>query len=149
MSNETALLTVTGEVLQPLSLTRSALQALPWREVRNFPVVCATTHRVLSVITQARGVSLPTLLNLAQIDQGSSKSIYRALLYVTVAASDGYRVLFSWHELMNTPTGEGTLVLYQQDEHALPALSLLVTSDIYSAPRSMREVNAINVGRLS
>ncbi len=148
MSSDTPLLSVTGEVLQAQSLNRAELQALPYREIHNFPVVCATTHSVLNVITQARGVSLSSLLKLAQPDRGESKSIYRALLYVTVAASDGYRCLFSWHELMNTPTGDGALVLYQQEGQDLATLSLLVTSDIYSAPRSMRGVSAITVGRL-
>lgn len=148
MSNETTLLSINGEVLQPLDLTRAELHALPYREIDNFPIVCATTHTVLNVVTQARGVSLPSLLRLAQPDKGASKSIYRASLYVTVAASDGYCCLFSWHELMNTPLGEGVIVLYQQAGQALPALSLLATGDIYTAPRSMREVSTVTVGRL-
>jgi hypothetical protein len=149
MKSETSILQVTGAVHNPLRLSNHDLLALPWREIHQFPIVCATTQQVLDIVPNARGVPLSVLLRQAQPDQGAAKSIYRALLYVVVSAQDGYRCLFSWHELMNTAHGDSALLLYRQAQQLLPSPSLLVTSDIYTAPRAMRNVAQIEVMRLA
>lgn len=149
MKLETPVLQVTGAVRNSLHLSINELRALPWREVHQFPIVCATKQQVLNVLPSARGVPLSVLLRQAEPDQGAAKSIYRALFYITVSAQDGYCCLFSWHELMNTAHGDSALLLYSQAQTLLPSLSLLVTSDIYTAPRFMRDVSHIEVVRLT
>ena len=68
---------------------------------------------------------------------------------VAVAATDGYRVVFSWPELFNSPLGAQVLVLFERDGQALPAqegrIALISRGDARIGPRHVRCLRSIDV----
>lgn len=70
-------------------------------------------------------------------------------LVVTVTATDGYRANFTWPELVNTPVGEGVLLLFERDGHALDEregrIALLSTADFRLGARHVRNALRIEV----
>jgi hypothetical protein len=42
-------------------------------------------------------------------------------MFIVVSAKDGYKVVFFWQEIMNTPVGGGVLILIERDGKPLDA----------------------------
>ncbi|EIJ41091.1 sulfite oxidase-like oxidoreductase [Beggiatoa alba B18LD] len=142
------LLQISGEVETPLILDFDALQELPHYEVHNFPIVCATTKTVLAVTQHFKGVLLRDLLAQAVL-KTSNKPLYRQPIYIAARAVDGYTAMFTWHEIFNARGGDSVYVIHTCEYEPLAQLMLLCTSDVYSAPRWVRNLNRIEVKQLS
>lgn len=71
--------------------------------------------------------------------------------WVEAVATDGYRALFSWGELFNTPLGEQVLVIRTQDGRPLDAaagpLALRSLGDLRPGPRHVRNLCALTLRR--
>lgn len=70
---------------------------------------------------------------------------------VSVVAKDGYRCLFTWHELYNTTVGEGVVLVVEEDGLAfdpdLGGLHLVSLGDLKLGPRQALAVCGIEVRR--
>jgi hypothetical protein len=70
-------------------------------------------------------------------------------LVVVATATDGYRAVFSWPEIANTPVGDGVLVLFERDGQPLPAregaIALLSTTDRVLGARHVRNLMRIEL----
>jgi len=71
---------------------------------------------------------------------------------VIATATDGYRAVFTWAELSNTPAGDGVLVPYERDGEPLGAregqISLLATGDLRLGARHVRNLVKLQVRQL-
>ncbi|MBL8327969.1 MAG: sulfite oxidase-like oxidoreductase [Rubrivivax sp.] len=69
--------------------------------------------------------------------------------WVEALASDGYRALFSWGELFNSPAGDQVLVIRAQDGRTLDSaagpLALRSLGDLRPGPRHVRQLCALIV----
>jgi hypothetical protein len=69
-----------------------------------------------------------------------------------VTGKDGYRALFSWHELFNGPGGDGVMVALEKDGQPLGAdegkLCLVSFKDERPGPRRIRYLASVDVRRL-
>jgi hypothetical protein len=69
--------------------------------------------------------------------------------YVEAIASDGYRAVFSWGELFNSPAGEQVLVITTQDgkrlDDAAGPIALRALGDLRPGPRHVRNLCALVV----
>ncbi len=97
-----------------------------------------------------RGVRLAALIEQAGL---TAKGPHEWKSLVVVAtATDGYRAVFSWPELVNTPVGDGVLVLFERDGQALDEregrIALISGADRRTGPRHVRNLARIEVRAL-
>lgn len=136
-----------GIARQPLS--RDEIVQLPRHELGATEVLCMTGRHVFRAESFV-GVRLTDILNragLAALPRGELKQCV-----IVAQASDGYRAIFSWNELHNTPVGERVLVVYERDGVALAPqlgdLCLLSANDLHLGPRHLRDLREISVQML-
>jgi DMSO/TMAO reductase YedYZ molybdopterin-dependent catalytic subunit len=96
------------------------------------------------------GVRLVDLLQEADIRQDAPHALRRT--YVVATASDGFKAVFSWGELFNTPVGRGVLVAYERDGAPLRdgegKIALVSLADERSGTRHVKWLERIEVGRI-
>jgi DMSO/TMAO reductase YedYZ molybdopterin-dependent catalytic subunit len=139
-------LVITGDVKRTLSLDVAALRA--------FPAAAQTTFRSTREVagqpqpaTELRGVRLLALLEHAALAEQDRLDWRKAV--VVAIARDGYRAVFSWPELANTPGGGQVLVAHERDgtplgPHEGP-LALHAPSDTRTGPRHVKWLSRIEV----
>jgi len=128
---------VVGEVQRELSLDVDALRSLASR--RTF--------------VQERGyggVRLVDVLQEAGIRQDARHALRRT--YVIATASDGFKAVFSWGELFNTPIGRSVLVAYERDGTPLRdgegRITLVSLADERPGTRHVKWLERIEVRRV-
>ncbi len=136
---------IVGAVRQTARLDRKALAALPPEAqssgsvVRKFDGVERTTT--------VRGVRLGALLESIGLDERDRHDWRKAV--VIAIATDGYRAVFSWPELVNTEAGKQVLVVTERDGAPLNAregpIALHALGDLRSGPRHVRNLMRIEV----
>ena len=140
---------VSGEVKTPLSLTPTDLRAFPAEQQASFTQTRGTPGQESR--TTVRGVRLKAVIDKAGLLAGARNDWKTTLVIAT--ATDGYRAVFSWVELSNTPAGEGVLLVYERDGQPLDAregqLSLLSTNDLRLGARHVRNVAKLEVRQLA
>ncbi|WP_353193836.1 molybdopterin-dependent oxidoreductase [Pandoraea pnomenusa] len=137
---------VSGCVKRRHSFDLCALQRLPTQLTGPLDVVCLSGRKVRSA-NEYKGVRLSALLDVAQLRMPQARDFTRA--FVMAQGADGYTVMFSWHELYNTPVGVGALVVYERDGQPLGAdeggIGLISTCDLRVALRQVRALTRLTV----
>lgn len=68
---------------------------------------------------------------------------------MTVTAGDGYRVVFSWQEIFNSPIGEGVMLLIEKNGKPLCAghgrPDLISSQDYFTGSRYVKGVEKIEI----
>lgn len=145
------ILTVSGEVRNPLRLSLGNVFDLPIANLSVDSMVCSRHRKRVQEPTSYRGVLLKTLLMQAVIK--ADKPVYQIPFYILATNSHGDACLFSWHELFNTPVGEQVILAYSKNNQHLCSESgymcLFATSDTFLLPRHVKGVNRIEVQRAS
>lgn len=141
-------LEVTGAVRQPLRLDAAALAAFPVAETGRFTQT--RSGQGAESQTTVRGVKLSALVERAGL-AASGRNDWKTVV-VVATATDGYRTVFSWPEITNTPVGDGVLVLFERDGKALDEregrIALISTADQRLGPRHVRNLVRIDVRAL-
>ena len=106
----TTTLTVRGTVARPVTLTVPDLAKLPVQHVDDTRIVRTGAART-ETAQRLTGTLLRDVLNSAGI--GDQRDLRRTI--VVAIASDGYRAVFSWGELFNSPIGDGVVVIYARN----------------------------------
>lgn len=139
-------ITVDGIVPTPRQFERADLLAMATVNTGPTTILCYTGRHVRDA-GALRGVPLTALLDAAGL-QTLPRSTCKQLV-IAARAGDGYVCLFTWHELYNTPTGAGALVLVEQDGELLPpksgGLQLISLNDLRLGPRQAMAVERISV----
>lgn len=137
---------VTGHVHRRHSFDLCALKRLPTQLTGPLDVVCLSGRRIRSA-REYKGVRLTALLDIARLRLPHARDFTRA--YVLAHGADGYTVMFSWHELYNTPVGVGALVVYERDGKPLTddegGIGLISTVDLRVALRQVRALTRLTV----
>lgn len=140
---------VGGWVRRPLQLAPSHLDAMPWQLVDDFDVVCTLdgSHGVRAPMRVVRASEL--------IDQAGPAFRQRTdfkRVAILAEGHEGYRALFSWAELFNSPLGAGIVVAYGSAQCPLPAnaghFALLSRHDLATGPRYVRGLRSLEVHKL-
>jgi hypothetical protein len=141
-------LEVAGAVRQPLRLDTAALAAFPAADLAQF----AQTRSGQGVESQTtvRGVKLSSVIERAGLS-ASGRDGWK-MLVIVATATDGYRAVFSWPEISNTPVGDGVLVLFERDGKALDEregrIALISTGDRRLGARHVRNLARIELRAL-
>jgi DMSO/TMAO reductase YedYZ molybdopterin-dependent catalytic subunit len=139
-------LVVTGDVKQGVTLDVAALRAFPagTQITMRSALDPASQGRPFMVVRAVRLTSVLQLVGLAARDRTDSRKAV-----VMAVARDGYRVVFSWPELANTPTGDQAVVAYERDDGPLGApdgpLWLQVPGDTPTGARDVKQLQRIEV----
>jgi DMSO/TMAO reductase YedYZ molybdopterin-dependent catalytic subunit len=140
---------ISGIAAQPLTLSLEAVKSLPNHTINETRIVGEGASREERV-QRYTGVLLRDVLERAKLGEMERHDLRRTAFLIT--ATDGYKVVFSWGELFNSPVGDGVLVAYERDGAALPAregvLALVSLKDLSFGPRHVRLLKSIEVIRL-
>jgi len=104
------LLSVSGNVAEPLALSVDDLKRYPAQAVAYSPQSGTTPTAPARHYT---GVLLRDVLNAAKPTEGKPRDLRKS--YVVATASDGYEVVFSWGELFLSAAGDSVFVVYERD----------------------------------
>jgi DMSO/TMAO reductase YedYZ molybdopterin-dependent catalytic subunit len=142
-------ITVTGAVENTLTLDVDALRRFPPQQVGEVPLVCQSGANV-GRLENYRGVRLGDILERAVIRAPAHNDVKK--MVVIAGASDGYKVVFSWSEVFNTPVGEGIMVLFEKDGMPLGnedgRIALVSTRDLRTGARRVKWLQSIEVRRV-
>ena len=103
------LLSVSGNVAEPLALTVDDLKRYPAHQVDYAPRGAASPAASNESARQYAGCLLRDVLSAAKPTERKPRDLRKS--YVIAGASDGYEVVFSWAELFISPIGDSTLVV--------------------------------------
>ncbi|MCY7351257.1 MAG: molybdopterin-dependent oxidoreductase [Cytophagaceae bacterium] len=141
-------LEVKGLVEKTMTLTSEQLGQMPVQEGRDFKVV-STSGEVRRTLDTYRGVRLSDVLKQAVIQMPSQKD--KGKYYVVAKATDGYTAIFSHNDLFNNPTGEGVLVLFEENGRPIVesgSFVLISTSDKITGARHVKWLQSIEVRKV-
>lgn len=140
---------VSGAVEHPLDLGVDELRKLPPQQVGEVPLVCQSGANV-GKLENFRGVRLRDILERAAIRAPDHNDVKK--MAIIASASDGYKVVFSWSEVFNSPLGDGVLVLFEKDGLPLPdaegRIALVSAKDIRTGPRRVKWLQGIEVRKI-
>lgn len=134
-----------GDVKQTLALTATELRAFDTKAQRELRERrdAGTVQRD----TTLRGVALAAVLERAGLAE-RDRLDWRKTVVVAIAR-DGYRVTFSWTELLNTEGGALVMLAYERDGRALAddegPLALVAPADQRHGPRRVKWLQRIDV----
>jgi DMSO/TMAO reductase YedYZ molybdopterin-dependent catalytic subunit len=107
------LLSISGNVAEPLALTVDDLKRYPAQAVAYSPSGGTSSSTPSAPARHYTGVALRDVLNAAKPTEGKPRDLRRS--YVVATASDGYEAVFSWGELFISPVGDSVFVVYERD----------------------------------
>ncbi len=140
---------ILGLVSNPRRFSYEELLARPRAHADGFVIVCGS-GTVKDTPREISGVLLRDLLDEAgaRLDEHEDPNV----TYIVATGNDGYRALFSWHELFNTPTGAGVIVVLEKDGMPLGEhegrLCLVSAKDERPGPRRVRYLSSVAVKRI-
>lgn len=146
----TEALTVSGLVQHKLKLTVDGLRGFPPPQVVEFPMAWqAGRNRGKTEVL--KGVMLRDIIEKAAVVSRHHNDVKK--MAIIAIASDGYKVVFSWNEVFNTPVGDGVLVFFEKDGRALPddegRIAMVSARDIRSGGRHVKWLQAIEVRKIA
>lgn len=139
---------ITGWVEKEVTWKLENIEKLVSHEINDYKVL---NHRgeVKATFKSMRGVLLKDLLEQAALKIADEKGLNA--VYFTCIASDGYKVVYSWNELFNSPTGENTVVVTEKDGKDVAQsddrLLLITASDRITGRRHLCGLSRIVVSK--
>ncbi len=141
--------TIEGAVENRLDLGIEDLNRFPPQQIGELPLVCQTGAN-LGKLEQLKGVLLRDILEKAVIKAPEHNDVKK--MVVVASASDGYKVVFSWTELFNSPLGDGVIVFFEKDGQPLAddegRIALISGKDIRTGPRHVKWLQSIEVRKI-
>ncbi|MBV2235416.1 MAG: molybdopterin-dependent oxidoreductase [Sterolibacterium sp.] len=141
---------LSGLVKNPLKLDPAALRQFPPQQVGEVPLVCQTGAD-RGKLENFKGVKLTDILDKAEIIAPGHNDVKKLAIIAT--ASDGYKAVFSWNELFNSPLGEGVMVFFEKDGKPLGdeegRIAMVSSKDSRTGPRHVKWLQDIEVKRIA
>ena len=137
---------IEGKVKTPLTITLDNLSAYKTVRLDSMTIFNHLLQRKSS-IKNIKGVLLKDILAKVEIDAASPKTLSE--YYLVFTATDNYKVVYSWNEIFNSPTGNQILVL--QDYDADPAkaekgnIAIITPSDFATGRRFVKGLSKISI----
>jgi hypothetical protein len=140
---------IEGYVDKPCVFTAEVLRQRPQVVIKDVDILCGSGKLKEEGLTYT-GVLLRDLLEEAQMQLEEHEIPNRT--YIVAVGTDGYRALYSWHEIFNSPLGEGLVVVLTKNGQVLGEkegeLCLVSTRDERPGPRRIRYLCKVEVCRL-
>jgi hypothetical protein len=139
-------LAISGRVKTPLALGMDELRRMDIVETDHLMIICGEGDPKGS-LGRCKGVLLTDIVNLSEVIAPEHNDTKKT--YLVASSEDGYKTVFSWQELYNTPTGEGVLVIFEKDGRPLyedhSSADLISVIDHLSGPRWVKNIRYIEI----
>lgn len=147
--NPTNQFTITGKIKTELKFTIADINIYPVVPIKD---VTLTNHlgEVKGDIQHIKGIALKPLLE--KIEFLTEKPKELSEFYLTFVASDGYKVVYSWNEIFNSPTSNNLFIITEKDGKKLSDLEdrilTITTTDFKTGRRYVKALDKIIVSRV-
>ncbi|QDW28222.1 molybdopterin-binding protein [Pedobacter sp. KBS0701] len=145
-AQESRQFTIEGKVKKPLTITLNNLSAYKSVNLDSMTIFNHLMQRKGS-IKNIKGVLLKDILANVEIDAASPKTLSE--YYLVFTATDNYKVVYSWNEIFNSPTGNQVLVLTGYDTNPTKAekgnIAIITPSDFATGRRFVKGLNKISI----
>lgn len=145
-AGKAATISVTGRVRQPVVFSMEELCEMNTEEAKDVPLICGSGTPEGHIAT-CRGVLLEQVLGKVEVLKEEHNDTKK--MFIVASAGDGYKVVFSWQEIFNTPIGGGVLILIEKDGKPLCGPNggpdLISLEDYYTGSRYVRGLEKIEV----
>ena len=139
---------ITGKVKKGSVITMDSLNSYPLKTIGDIKVT-DHTGTFKHQDDQLKGVLLKDILSHSQWAVANPKLF--STIYFTCVGSDGYKVVYSWNELFNTPVGDNVYIIMEKNgvkADQLPAsLQMASMLDFKTGRRHMSNISKIIVER--
>ncbi len=137
---------VTGRVRSPVVLGLEDLRALEIEEMTDLLLLCGTGDPK-GHIRSCRGVLLENVIKMAEVLKEEHNDTKK--MFLVASADDGYKVVFSWQEIFNSPVGGGVMILLEKDGEPLDktqgCFDLISALDYFTGARYVKGLRNIEV----
>lgn len=142
-------ITISGAVKNKLTLDVAGLRQFPPQMVGEVPLVCQTGADK-GKLENFKGVRLSDILEKAVVAAPGHNDVKKMAVIAT--ASDGYKVVFSWSEIFNSPIGEGVMVFFEKNGLPLSddegRIAMVSSKDTRTGPRHVKWLQDIEVRQI-
>ena len=108
-------ISVTGNIAKPLTINFADFKNYASQSIDSL-VILNHKQEYKSTLKKLKGVLLKDVLSKAEFTVNSPKVLSE--FYIVCVADDGYKVVFSWNEIFNSPTGDKALILTEINGNA-------------------------------
>jgi hypothetical protein len=139
--------TISGQVKKEVVITMDSLNTYPLKEIGDMKV---TNHvgDFKHKDDKLKGILLKDILSHSELAAASPK-LY-SQFYFTCTGFDGYKVVYSWNELFNTPVGEQVYILMEKNgvnaDKMPESLQMASMLDFKTGRRYLHNLDKIVVG---
>ncbi len=145
-AQESKQFTIEGKVKNTLTVNLADLKQYKTVSLDSVTVFNHLMQRKSS-IKNVKGVLLKDILAKIEINTDSPKKLSE--FYLVFTATDNYKVVYSWNEIFNSPTGNQLLVLTSYDTHPAKAekgnIAIITASDFATGRRFVKGLSKINI----
>jgi len=143
---EELVLRISGRVKNPVVIHAKELLGMASEEVNDLPIYCSS-GAPKGRIAGCRGVLIENVIRMAEVIRTEDNDTKR--MFILATAHDGYKVVFSWQEIFNTPIGGGVMILTERDGQSLceknGSLELISAEDYFTGARYVKGLKTIEV----
>jgi hypothetical protein len=140
---------VTGQIKKELKFGLTDFEKYTSKPIND---VVITNHlgEPRRIAKQLSGIPVKDLLKDIELNEESPKRFSE--FYFTFIASDNYKVVYSWNEIFNSPTGDNLLLITSQDGKKIKDMTerilTLTPTDFKTGRRHIKGLSKIVVSRV-
>lgn len=142
----TKTLTIDGAITKPVTIKFEDLKSYKSVSLDSLVIVNHKIERKGS-LKKLKGVLLRDVLSKAEFSVNSPKVLSE--FYIVCIADDGYKVVFSWNEIFNSPTGDHTLIVTEVNGASSisqkEGILLVTPTDKATGRRYVKNLSKINI----
>ena len=139
-------ISVTGNISKPITVSFSDLKKYASQSIDSL-VILNHKQEYKSTLKKLKGVLLKDVLSKASFTVNSPKVLSE--FYIVCVADDGYKVVFSWNEIFNSPTGDRALILTEINGNSTisqkEGIILITPTDKATGRRYVKNLSKITI----
>jgi len=143
-------ITVSGAVEHTLVLSVDDLRKFPQQQISEISLQ-RQSGADAGKLDKLKGVLLRDILQKAAVVSKDHNDVKK--IAVIAGASDGYKVVYSWSEIFNSPLGDGIIVFYERDGAALADseghIAMISSKDTRTGPRHVKWLQTVVVTKIT
>ncbi len=143
-------LIVTGQIKKELKFTLADIEKYPPKTIGD---VVITSHlgEPRGIAKQLTGILIKDLLKDLELNEDNPKRFSE--FYLTFIAIDNYKVVYSWNEIFNSPTGDNLFLITSKDGKKIRDIEerilTLTLTDFKTGRRYIKRLSKILVERVN
>ncbi|WP_394781465.1 molybdopterin-dependent oxidoreductase [Undibacterium sp.] len=143
-------ITVSGNVENKLTLKVDDLRAFPPQQISEVQLL-GRGGANMGKLSNVKGVRLRDILEKAVVIAKDHNDVKKTV--IIASASDGYKVVYSWTEVFNSPLGDGVLVYFEKNGAPLGddegRIAMISAKDTNTGPRHVKWLQTLEVKKIA